>query len=132
MCRLSDDHAAIPAIKPASTTTTTMKPSTEDEGTTTYNYDVCTPVHDIIFVKTHKTASSTLQNILFRYGTKHQLTFAMPANNGNRFSYPGVFKANMVKAISKPINIIANHLRASPDLKKGTYRLSNLHDPDCP
>ena len=98
----------------AITTSTTSTTTT----TSTVNSQCVKPVHDIIFVKTHKTASSIVQNILYRYGTKHRLTFAMPANNGPRFSYPAVFNAIMVKPINKQINIIANHLRASPYLKK--------------
>jgi len=69
--------------------------------------DSCVRVKDIIFVKTHKTASSTFQNILFRFGTKHNLTFGLPSNNGNRFNYPAFFKQYMIKPIDRPINIIA-------------------------
>lgn len=78
----------------------------------------CSPVQNIIFVKTHKTASSTVQNLMYRYGTKHELTFALPKNNGNRFSYPAKFSESMVKPIDRKINIITNHLRASDHLKK--------------
>jgi len=78
----------------------------------------CEPVTSIIFVKTHKTASSTLQNIFFRFGTAHNLTFAMPASNQNRFDYPHRFTLDMVKPLDRPINIIANHLRASSKLSK--------------
>ena len=41
-------------------------------------------VTKIVFLKTHKTASSTVQNILFRFGEKMNLNFALPANNGAR------------------------------------------------
>ena len=41
-------------------------------------------VTKIVFLKTHKTASSTLQNILFRFGEKMDLKFALPSNNGAR------------------------------------------------
>ena len=37
-------------------------------------------VTKIAFLKTHKTASSTFQNILFRFGEKRNLTFALPKN----------------------------------------------------
>ena len=37
-----------------------------------------TMVTKIVFLKTHKTASSTLQNALLRFGEKRNLTFALP------------------------------------------------------
>ena len=82
--------------------------------------NICLRTINIIFVKTHKTASSTVQNVFFRFGSKHELTFGLPRNNGNRFSYPRPFTAEMIKPIeNKKINVITNHLRASDDLKKG-------------
>ena len=47
-------------------------------------------VTKVIFQKTHKTASSTVQNMLFRFGEKRNLNFALPKNHGYRwpnFSY---------------------------------------------
>ena len=41
-------------------------------------------VTKIVFLKTHKTASSTLQNILMRFGEKMDLKFALPSNSGAR------------------------------------------------
>ena len=38
----------------------------------------CNPSTDIFFMKTHKTASSTIQNILFRYGLRYGLRIGMP------------------------------------------------------
>lgn len=46
--------------------------------------DVTKVVTKIVFLKTHKTASSTVQNILFRFGEKMNLNFALPSNNGAR------------------------------------------------
>ena len=46
--------------------------------------DASDAVTKIVFLKTHKTASSTVQNILFRFGEKMNLNFALPANNGAR------------------------------------------------
>ena len=36
------------------------------------------PSSKLIFLKTHKTGSTTLQNIIFRYGIKNNLTFVLP------------------------------------------------------
>ena len=41
----------------------------------------CQPVTKIAFAKTHKTGSSTVQNMLLRFGVKHDLTFGMPPNS---------------------------------------------------
>ena len=42
-------------------------------------------VTKVIFLKTHKTASSTVQNMLFRFGEKQNLNFALPKDNGYRY-----------------------------------------------
>lgn len=41
----------------------------------------------VVFLKTHKTGSSTVQNLLFRMGEKEGATFAFPAHMYH-FSYP--------------------------------------------
>ena len=38
----------------------------------------------ITFLKTHKTASSTFQNVLLRFGEKRNLTFALPKNGNSQ------------------------------------------------
>ncbi|KAK8376375.1 hypothetical protein O3P69_009788 [Scylla paramamosain] len=38
----------------------------------------CRPRHDLVFLKTHKCASSTTQRIFLRYGKQHGLTQALP------------------------------------------------------
>ena len=47
------------------------------------------------FAKTHKTGSSTLQNIFFRFGDKNNLTFAMPEKVWT-FSLRAPFSASMI------------------------------------
>ena len=57
----------------------------------------------------------------------------MPKNNGNRFNFPRPFKKSMIKEFhdgEKPV-IIANHLRASPELYKSfpdAKRITILRD----
>ncbi len=53
----------------------------EEEDSPTTDNDSCKPVTKIAFAKTHKTGSSTIQNILLRYGVKNDLVFALPANS---------------------------------------------------
>ncbi|XP_069624212.1 galactose-3-O-sulfotransferase 2-like [Ranitomeya imitator] len=74
----------------------------------------CQPKNNIFFLKTHKTASSSIKNILFRYGEFHNLTIAFPAHNVS-YSYPNYFKASYVKGFSektqKSFNIMCHHMR---------------------
>ncbi|XP_028321349.1 galactose-3-O-sulfotransferase 4-like [Gouania willdenowi] len=76
---------------------------------------VCKPKSHIVFLKTHKTGSSTIQNLLYRYGDSKKLTFALPRNNGHRFSYPMHFQAQFVEGVKsgsvKEFNILCNHMR---------------------
>ena len=55
----------------------------------------CQPVSKVAFAKTHKTGSSTVQNILLRYGVNHDLIFAMP-NRSWMFSLKEPLDANVV------------------------------------
>lgn len=52
----------------------------------------------VIFAKTHKTGSSTVQNILFRFGQRHNLSFAFPVKNTWMF--------NLSKGFQVPTNIL--------------------------
>ncbi len=81
----------------------------------------CKPKHNILFLKTHKTGSSTLQNIFFRYGDEHNLTFVLPKTN-IYFGHPEPFNHRMVYLHPMPVqdpkalssnrnNIFANHAR---------------------
>ena len=47
----------------------------------------------MIFAKTHKTGSTTLQNLMFRYGTQNNLTFVLPKSKWWFFSHYKSFKA---------------------------------------
>ncbi|XP_064424314.1 galactosylceramide sulfotransferase isoform X2 [Latimeria chalumnae] len=72
----------------------------------------CEPKEDVMFMKTHKTASSTILNILFRFGEKHRLKFAFPRGR-NDFYYPSFFDRTQVQDYRPGMcfNIICNHMR---------------------
>jgi len=55
---------------------------------------ICKAKHNILFLKTHKTGSSTVQNIFLRYGDEHNLTFVLP-QEGNIFGHPESFNRQM-------------------------------------
>lgn len=86
-------------------------------------------------MKTHKTASSTFLNILFRFGEKHKLKFAFP-DSRNDFFYPSFFQRSQVKDY-KPgmcFNVICNHMRFNaPEVGKllplDTSYITILRDP---
>jgi len=58
----------------------------------------CFPKTQVAFAKTHKTGSSTLQNIFFRYGDQHGLTFAIPERSW-MYSFKEPFKASMITGL---------------------------------
>jgi len=74
----------------------------------------CTPAQHILYLKTHKCASSSLQNIFFRYGYNNNLLFALPAK-GHYLGNPYAFKSRMVPAAMRPpdgmLDIFALHSR---------------------
>lgn len=75
----------------------------------------------IMFLKTHKTASSTVLNMLYRFGEQHGLRFALPL--GYQLGYPLPFNAHRVKGYQGPnaveFHIMGNHMRFyKPEVKR--------------
>ncbi len=93
-------------------------PVSEREGEESLDESTCEPVHKIIFAKTHKTGSSTIQNILLRYGVKNDLVFAMPPDSW-MFHIIDAFNAdNVLKGPWKDLggfDIFAFHCRWNYD-----------------
>ena len=73
----------------------------EQEKVVERNY--CTPKKNVLFLKTHKTGSSSVQNIFFRFGDKHNLTFVLP-RQGNYFGHPQPFHRQM--AVHSPARLL--------------------------
>ncbi|XP_075056630.1 galactose-3-O-sulfotransferase 2-like [Mixophyes fleayi] len=75
----------------------------------------CQPHTHVFFLKTHKTGSSTIMNILFRFGESHNLTFALPTYKAAQFYYPYSFSAYFVEGFSSKIHrhydIMCHHMR---------------------
>ncbi|KAM4694600.1 galactose-3-O-sulfotransferase 2-like [Discoglossus pictus] len=75
----------------------------------------CHPHNHIFFLKTHKSASSTVMNILFRFGEYHNLTFAFPIKEDSQFMYPQFFSSRFVEGYSpnssEMFNIMCHHMR---------------------
>ncbi|XP_031441276.1 galactose-3-O-sulfotransferase 4 isoform X2 [Clupea harengus] len=96
----------------------------------------CRPHTHVMFLKTHKTASSTVLNMLYRFGEERGLRFALPL--GYQFGYPLLFNAHRVKGYRGPrvleFNIIGNHMRYNkPEVEKvmpaDTFYFSIVRDP---
>lgn len=77
----------------------------------------CRAKTNVMFLKTHKTASSTLLNVMFRFAERYNLTVALPAAHHVHLGYPKTFLAHFVEAfqaIGQNYNIMCNHLRFNP------------------
>ncbi|XP_053121405.1 galactose-3-O-sulfotransferase 4 [Hemicordylus capensis] len=73
---------------------------------------LCQPRQHLVFLKTHKTGSSTIVNLLHRFGETRGLRFALPARY--QFSYPNLFQARRVKGWhprGRPFDILCHHMR---------------------
>lgn len=66
-----------------------------DQSPTPLAPNVCKPETKVAFAKTHKTGSSTLQNIFFRYGDENSLTFAIPERSW-MYSFKEPFNHTMI------------------------------------
>ncbi|KAF2982121.1 hypothetical protein EK904_010781 [Melospiza melodia maxima] len=84
----------------------------------------CRAKTNVMFLKTHKTASSTVLNIMFRFAERHNLTVALPANKLVHLGYPSTFMARFVEGfetIGQNYNIMCNHLRNPIPLLESSY-----------
>ncbi|XP_072115574.1 galactose-3-O-sulfotransferase 2-like [Mobula birostris] len=89
---------------------------------------LCIPRKHLVFLKIHKAASSTVLNILYRYGEARNMTLALPFYN--HLGCPKLFKATYVKDFdknsSKEYNILCNHMKFNlPEVKKVMPRQSS-------
>ncbi|XP_053318857.1 galactose-3-O-sulfotransferase 4 [Spea bombifrons] len=96
----------------------------------------CNPRRHVVFLKTHKTAGSTILNLLHRYGDRNGLMFALPLKY--QFSYPNLFHSRHVKgynALNEPTyDILCHHMRFNlPEVRKimppDSFYFTILRDP---
>lgn len=85
----------------------------------------CVPGENIVYLKAHKTGSSSVQNMLMRYGVSHNLLVAVP-HQYNYFGHPEPFRTRMVPPLlpSFHYSIFAHHTRFN------YYELKKLMPPD--
>ncbi|XP_022689631.1 galactose-3-O-sulfotransferase 2-like [Varroa jacobsoni] len=77
-------------------------------------HPACDLVRNIFFLKTHKTGSSTIFNILFRFADEYDRTVAIPRIHGNLMNYPELFQESFMfnySVINRRVEIFAVHSR---------------------
>uniref|UniRef100_K7G7N8 Galactose-3-O-sulfotransferase 4 n=2 Tax=Pelodiscus sinensis TaxID=13735 RepID=K7G7N8_PELSI len=93
------------------------------------------PRRHIVFLKTHKTGSSTIVNLLHRFGESHGLRFALPPRY--QLGYPQPFQARRVKGYrpgGPTFDILCHHMRFNlPEVQKvmppDSFYFSIVRDP---
>jgi len=118
-------------FRPSSSTASTTDISAQEVGT-------CEKQTRIGFLKTHKCASSSVQNILMRFGLNHQLNFALPTA-GNYVGRYMPFQQYMLKgtewdAAGLPYHIFALHTiwnreQVAATLQPGSSYITIVRDP---
>lgn len=105
-----------------------------------HHVNQCQPKKHIMFLKTHKTGSSSVQNIFLRYGDDHDLFFALPKPD-NYIGHPTRFNRRLLldPALLKSrynvtYSMIVHHLRfnykeLNEIMPKDTFYLTILRDP---
>uniref|UniRef100_A0A7M5UTH3 Uncharacterized protein n=1 Tax=Clytia hemisphaerica TaxID=252671 RepID=A0A7M5UTH3_9CNID len=90
----------------------------------------CRSQQNIVFLKTHKTGSSTLTNILNRFADINNLRMLLPRGVAHRFSWPSIFSGYYVEEnyLDKRNNFKANLLVNHARLNKS--RMSNFFPKD--
>ncbi|CAG0893595.1 unnamed protein product [Darwinula stevensoni] len=111
----------------------------------------CIPIHHIAFLKTHKCGSSTVQNILLRYGYDRNLTFVLPreiylsrspfrpefaraqpenlfASHFDVFAHHTVWNRAGVSALMPPDTVYITILRDPVDVFESLYTYVNLEE----
>ncbi|XP_063685031.1 galactosylceramide sulfotransferase-like [Bolinopsis microptera] len=61
----------------------------------------CKPKHNLHFLRTHQTGTSSITNIFYRYGQEHDLKFVMNALKLN-LNYPGRINMHYLESVKPP------------------------------
>ena len=74
------------------------------------------PLPNILFYKTHKTGSSSIQNIMYRLGLYQKMPIIFAGGYSTTIGYPHKFSVSMVINKLHSAKISTNHLRPSEEL----------------
>lgn len=73
-------------------------------------------VTDVVFLKTHKTGSSTMSNIMLRFADNHNLTVALPLKNHWELGgYPAYIDKRLIDPQLQKYDIVGHHFRFNID-----------------
>uniref|UniRef100_H2Y6X7 Sulfotransferase n=1 Tax=Ciona savignyi TaxID=51511 RepID=H2Y6X7_CIOSA len=77
----------------------------------------CTkPLTNVAFLKTHKTGSSTMSNIMLRFADTHNLTVGLPLKNHWELGgYPAYIDKRLIDPVLPKYNILGHHFRFNID-----------------
>ncbi|XP_074632626.1 galactose-3-O-sulfotransferase 2-like isoform X3 [Acropora palmata] len=74
--------------------------------------NMCQPIDNVLFLKTHKTGGSSIANILFRFAKSRHLTVALPKKQIFSFFWPWSFQLSFVDNLGeKRPNLLSSHAR---------------------
>lgn len=81
--------------------------------------------HNVVFLKTHKTGSSTMSNIMLRYADTHNLTVGLPLEGKWELGgYPAYIDKRLIDPQLPKYNILGHHFRFN------TENLNNIMPDD--
>ena len=91
---------------------------------------------NLVFIKVHKCASSSVANAIVRFGLENQLNIGLPKYERGHIGWPRKFSSSDVDNVQQdqPVNILTHHLvYDAQELKKfmprGTRYVAILRDP---
>jgi len=80
--------------------------------------------HDVAFLKTHKTGSSTMSNIMLRYADRHNLTVGLPLEGKWELGgYPAFIDKRLIDPELPNYNVLGHHFRFNKE------KLDEIMDP---
>ena len=89
----------------------------------------------MVFLKTHKTGSSTVTNIMNRFGERNGLVFVVPTERQNRLGWPWFFQEeHMIHYNNTKPNMLCSHARYNREvldrvMPNDTIYVTILRDP---
>ncbi|XP_077986787.1 galactosylceramide sulfotransferase-like isoform X2 [Glandiceps talaboti] len=122
--KLSTDYILLPApLRTNENNTIRWQPITKSPRHTV-NYLICHPINNFVFVKTHKTGSTTLSTILDRYGYNRNLSFMFNRKDHLRVGHIrriAINRDSPKKLFAPPINVDIN------DTSRFIFNISTVH-----
>lgn len=91
--------------------------------------------HNVAFLKTHKTGSSTMSNIMLRYADRHNLTVGLPLEGKWELGgYPAYIDKRLIDPDLPTYNILGHHFRYNRDkldefMDKNTKYITIIRSP---